>query len=449
MAKLEDFTPGTLVDGIIEKAAVEVISTKWHGDSAAEITYKTPETGQTNSILLYRDDEYKFEITEEGRPWGFDADGSLFRLVSEAVRIRLAYLFDPLLAVHTSLVEPLPHQITAVYEEMLTRQPLRFLLADDPGAGKTIMAGLLIKELIARGDLGVEMAPEKIPSIQKNIIRKAREAGKPVVVATQMLESMINNQTPTRAEASDVATAIYDPGELESEYSNEVGSSPMDFVDITLSEIGTDVYASGDQFDVIVSMNNPTEIAGIQIVLQDVPESVTMVNVEGLGRLEGEDLNSFSADFNGEATILWFSFTGEVLEAGDGEIIQVTYQVNDDVDGGPCEISLNTTEAGTALSDSAGNAFFYNGDSTTTVNIAYDANLSLVQTSDTTFDVILLNTVDVAGIQVTIIDDPDNYTFSSVQGADRLPADWMVSGNENNGIVLLGFSFTGCLYSSK
>ena len=73
--------------------------------------------------------------------------------MSEAQRIRLAHLFDPLLAVHTSVVEPLPHQITAVYEAMLPRQPLRFLLADDPGAGKTIMAGLLIKELIARGDL--------------------------------------------------------------------------------------------------------------------------------------------------------------------------------------------------------------------------------------------------------------------------------------------------------
>ena len=58
-----------------------------------------------------------------------------------------------MLAVHTSVVEPLPHQITAVYEAMLPRQPLRFLLADDPGAGKTIMAGLLMKELIARGDL--------------------------------------------------------------------------------------------------------------------------------------------------------------------------------------------------------------------------------------------------------------------------------------------------------
>src|SRR5207244_11718633 len=80
-------------------------------------------------------------------------DGVLFMLVSEARRIHLAHLFDPVLAVHTSIVEPLPHQITAVYESMLPRQPLRFLLADDPGAGKTIMAGLLIKALIARGDL--------------------------------------------------------------------------------------------------------------------------------------------------------------------------------------------------------------------------------------------------------------------------------------------------------
>ncbi len=65
----------------------------------------------------------------------------------------LEHFFDPLLAVHTSVLEPLPHQIKAVYGELLPRQPLRFLLADDPGAGKTIMAGLFIKELIVRGDL--------------------------------------------------------------------------------------------------------------------------------------------------------------------------------------------------------------------------------------------------------------------------------------------------------
>lgn len=61
--------------------------------------------------------------------------------------------FDPCLAIHTSRVEPLPHQITAVYGAILPRQPLRFRLADDPGAGKTIMAGLLIKELMIRGDV--------------------------------------------------------------------------------------------------------------------------------------------------------------------------------------------------------------------------------------------------------------------------------------------------------
>ena len=117
-----------------------------------ELTYKGP-SGRVANELLYRPDEPRLEVVEQGRPWSFDGGGRLFRLVSEAHRIRLAHLFDPVLAVHTSLVEPLPHQITAVYEAMLPRQPLRFLLADDPGAGKTIMAGLFIKELIARGDL--------------------------------------------------------------------------------------------------------------------------------------------------------------------------------------------------------------------------------------------------------------------------------------------------------
>jgi superfamily II DNA or RNA helicase len=117
-----------------------------------ELTYKDA-AGRLGNELLFRDREPTLEIVEAGRPWSFDGDGELLRLVSEAYRIRLAYLFDPLLAVHTSLVDPLPHQITAVYGEMLLRQPLRYLLADDPGAGKTIMAGLLIKELLIRGDL--------------------------------------------------------------------------------------------------------------------------------------------------------------------------------------------------------------------------------------------------------------------------------------------------------
>jgi SNF2 family DNA or RNA helicase len=131
---------------------VTVVSVQWFGSEALELTYKT-STGKVANELLYRHDEPRLEVVEVGRPWSFDGDGAMFRLVSEAQRIRLAHLFDLVLAVHTSIVDPLPHQITAVYESMLPRQPLRFLLADDPGAGKTIMAGLLIKELIARGDL--------------------------------------------------------------------------------------------------------------------------------------------------------------------------------------------------------------------------------------------------------------------------------------------------------
>src|SRR5277367_5271753 len=150
--RLEDLQPNAAVRGILPDQLVTVVSIQWFGSEALELTYKTP-TGKLANELLYRHDEPRLEVVEQGRPWSFDGSGRLFRLVSEAHRIRLAHLFDPLLAVHTSLVEPLPHQITAVYEEMLARQPLRFLLADDPGAGKTIMAGLFIKELIARGDL--------------------------------------------------------------------------------------------------------------------------------------------------------------------------------------------------------------------------------------------------------------------------------------------------------
>jgi SNF2 family DNA or RNA helicase len=152
MSKLEDLLSTAAVRGVLPDELVTVVSVQWFGSEALELTYKT-SLGRVANELLYRHDEPRIDVVENGRPWSFDGDGALFRLVSEAQRIRLAHLFDPVLAVHTSIVDPLPHQITAVYESMLPRQPLRFLLADDPGAGKTIMAGLLIKELIARGDL--------------------------------------------------------------------------------------------------------------------------------------------------------------------------------------------------------------------------------------------------------------------------------------------------------
>lgn len=152
MAKLEDLKVNSQVKGILSDRPVTIVALNWRGDIAVEVVYKKPD-GSVDNRLLYRADEDNLEIIESEQTRDFSADPDEFKLAAEAYRIHLAHLFDPVLAVHTSLIEPLPHQIIAVYEEMLPRQPLRFLLADDPGAGKTIMAGLLIKELILRSDV--------------------------------------------------------------------------------------------------------------------------------------------------------------------------------------------------------------------------------------------------------------------------------------------------------
>lgn len=152
MAKLEDITVGSTVKGIAGNESVSIVAGQWYGSNVLEITYKDTR-GTLGTQLLYRDDEVNVEVLANHLPWSFDADGNQMKLASEAYRISLAHLFDPYLAVHTSSVEPLPHQISAVYQEMLPRVPLRYVLADDPGAGKTIMTGLYIKELMARGDL--------------------------------------------------------------------------------------------------------------------------------------------------------------------------------------------------------------------------------------------------------------------------------------------------------
>lgn len=152
MAQLEKITVGSTVKGLAGKDAVTIENVKWHGSSVLEIIYKD-NCGNLGNQLLYREDENSITILDNSLPWCFDSDADLLRLVSEAYRINLAYIFDPYLAVHTSSIEPLPHQISAVYQEMLGRLPLRYILADDPGAGKTIMTGLFLKELIIRGDL--------------------------------------------------------------------------------------------------------------------------------------------------------------------------------------------------------------------------------------------------------------------------------------------------------
>lgn len=150
--RLEQIAAGVRVRGLDADGVADVLAAKWIGQDALDVAYRVG--GHTRSRMLLRSDEEGLAgLSETTTPFALDGDGATFRLAAEAARIRLAHLFDPYLAVHASRIEALPHQITAVYGEMLAKQPLRFLLADDPGAGKTIMAGLLIKELVLRGDL--------------------------------------------------------------------------------------------------------------------------------------------------------------------------------------------------------------------------------------------------------------------------------------------------------
>lgn len=148
---LEELKPGLRIEGLIPAEVLTVIAVQWHGAHALELTYKTT-AGSLGQQVVFRKDEGKLRIAQSGSR-AFDAPASEFKLAAEAQRITLAGLFDPMIAVATSDVRPLPHQIQAVYGELLPRTPLRFLLADDPGAGKTIMAGLYVKELILRDDV--------------------------------------------------------------------------------------------------------------------------------------------------------------------------------------------------------------------------------------------------------------------------------------------------------
>jgi len=152
MTRLQDLQVGGILKGLIPGQSVTIRHVELHSEDVVSVTYVDGE-GKVEQALVYRDQEAQLELVQQSRPLSFVADGNLFRLVSEAQRLRYAFLFDHWIAVTTSAVDPLPHQITAVYETMLNRRPLRFLLADDPGAGKTIMTGLLVKELIIRGDI--------------------------------------------------------------------------------------------------------------------------------------------------------------------------------------------------------------------------------------------------------------------------------------------------------
>ncbi|CEA09670.1 RNA polymerase-associated protein RapA [Arthrobacter saudimassiliensis] len=143
---------GQRLRGLVPGQTVTLIAIDPIDAEIFEVFYRD-DAGRSGARAITDADAAKFEIEGdlESAPL-FDGDPDDFRLAAEALRIKHAALYDPMAAVNSSEVDPLPHQIRAVYEELLPRIPLRFLLADDPGAGKTIMAGLYLKELILRSD---------------------------------------------------------------------------------------------------------------------------------------------------------------------------------------------------------------------------------------------------------------------------------------------------------
>ena len=139
---------GAIVEGMLFPEPVEVIHAVLMGDSI-KLVAKGVKTGMVHDPILDSNQLSHLSITPKTET--FDGDAVRFRLGIEAERLGLAYEHDPFFALSIARVDPLPHQLEAVYEYFLALPRIRFLLADDPGAGKTIMAGLLLKELKIRG----------------------------------------------------------------------------------------------------------------------------------------------------------------------------------------------------------------------------------------------------------------------------------------------------------
>jgi SNF2 family DNA or RNA helicase len=147
---LNDLTPGKIVKNLIPAEPV-IINKIQNLGSMVSISFTGTNSNRANSKVLNLVEFENLEIISEEGNFNFQGDPEKFALFAEAERINSAYQFDPLFAVNCSIVDPLPHQVEAVYKFLLPLPKIRFLLADDTGAGKTIMTGLLIKELIMRG----------------------------------------------------------------------------------------------------------------------------------------------------------------------------------------------------------------------------------------------------------------------------------------------------------
>lgn len=140
--------PGSIVSGPTLPEPIEVLATVSMGESL-KVIGRGRNTGMTYDPVLTPAQLSQLTISADREP--FDGDARMFRLGIEAQRLGLAYEYDPFFSLSIARVDPLPHQLEAVYSYFMKLPRIRFLLADDPGAGKTIMAGLLLKELKARG----------------------------------------------------------------------------------------------------------------------------------------------------------------------------------------------------------------------------------------------------------------------------------------------------------
>src|SRR3954469_15067246 len=145
---VDDIHVGSIVPGPLLPEPVEVLAIVPMGD-AIKLIGKGCKTGLVRDPILTRDQLGQLRCSPLHS--AFDGDPTLFRLGIEAQRLGLAYEYDPYFSLSIARVDPLPHQLEAVYSYFMRLPRIRFLLADDPGAGKTIMAGLLLKELKARG----------------------------------------------------------------------------------------------------------------------------------------------------------------------------------------------------------------------------------------------------------------------------------------------------------
>jgi len=141
---------GQIVKNLIPNEAVTINQIQMLG-SMVSVKYTGVNTNKVSTKVLSSIEFENLEVLTHEGSFNFKGDPVKFALFAEAERINSAYQFDPLFAVNCSIVDPLPHQVEAVYKFLLPQPKIRFLLADDTGAGKTIMAGLLIKELMMRG----------------------------------------------------------------------------------------------------------------------------------------------------------------------------------------------------------------------------------------------------------------------------------------------------------